>query len=179
MEEMTVGVLTAQYITEPASWVVYAEGQNDKIADIRPQDWANEAVDFRSREAGQLILDTMNELRVAFLPAEAEMVKNDQGTTKDVPDTSPAPEPVPGTPEAAPEAGLGDAEEILELIKLLLDDVDANGGEPTSEHTAALNEAEGLLKKAIDDIMGEAEAEMAEGKDVTAKLARIETLLNG
>jgi len=170
---LTIGPLTAQYITEPSSWVVYQEGHNERLADIRPHDWANESVDFCSREAAQLILETMNELRVAFLPQEAEMVKNDQGTTRDVPDTS----PVEGTCDAAPDAGLGDAEEILELIRLLLEDVDANGGNPTQEHMAALDECEAMFKKAIDELMDDAESDMAEGQDVTAKLARIDSLL--
>lgn len=175
MDEMTLGTLTAQFITEPASWVIYSEGQNERIADIRPEDWANEVVDFRTREAGQLILDTMNELRVAFLPAEAEMVKNDQGTTKDVPDT--APEPVAGTPESAPSAGTSDAEEILELIKMLLDDVEVDDAEVTEHHVALLADLESMMKVAIDKMMDEVEQDITTGKDVTAKLEAIEKIL--
>jgi hypothetical protein len=174
MEVLTLGPLTAQFINDPSSWRIYSEGKENLIADIRQHDWANDSVDFQSKAAGQLLLDTMSELRLAFLPRDAEMVKSDQGVTKDIPVNSP--EQGSTLPDLEPEqnAGLTDADEILELIKMLLDDVDTSGGEPTPEHIAAYNDAVSLYQKALSDFVDSIEIKAALNEDVTAELSTLE-----
>lgn len=175
--EITLGNLTAQFITDPVAWKVWAP--IGLVAECHPQDWCNEAVDFRSEEAGRVLLAGLQEVYADFT-TEGEMVKDDQGTTKDVPDTSP--ETPAATPEVADTNGDGQvsADEILAFIKELLDACEG-ASEAQPEIVEAIEELVGLHKQAVEceveKLLAQAEANAAQGLDVTATLARIEELL--
>jgi hypothetical protein len=137
--------LVAQYITEPKSWRVFAG--NREIADIHYADWANDEVDFSTKEAGLLLTSHLNDIRFAFEEkTEGEMVKSDQGIVKDVPDPSIKPE----YPDVSPNENQGNKEEIanevIQLMHELLSDAEANGA--TKEHVAAIEELEKIYYKA-------------------------------
>lgn len=179
--EFTLGNLTAQFIIEPEAWKVW--GPIGLVAECQRQDWCNEAVDFRSEEAGRVLLAGLNEVYADFTePVEAEMVKNDQGTTKDVPDTTQdtLPNGEPNRPVEAFDGTEVSAEEILTFIKELLEHCEGAGGtEP--EMIQALEELAGLHKQAVERevaaLVAKAEADAAKGLDVAATLARIEVLI--
>lgn len=179
--EITLGNLTAQFIVQPDAWKIW--GPIGLVAECQPQDWCNEAIDFRSEEAGRVLLAGLNEVYADFA-AEGEMVKNDQGITKDVPDTSlETPSPAPA-PEAEHEHnGDVEAQELLAFIKELLDKVEVEGHQAEPEIVEAIEELVGLHKQAIEReveaLLSKAEADAEQGLDVAATLARIETLLEG
>lgn len=178
--EITLGNMTAQFIVEPEAWKVWAP--IGLVAECHRQDWCNDAVDFRSEEAGRVLLAGLQEVYADFT-SEGEMVKNDQGTTKDVPDTATeTPAPAPTTPEAdAQGESHVSAEEILAFIKELLDKVESEGHQAEPEIVQAIEELVGLHKQAVEAeveaLIAQAEADAEKGLDVTATLARIEELL--
>jgi hypothetical protein len=176
--ELSLGILTAQFITDPTAWKVW--GPIGLVAECHPQDWCNDAVDFRSKEAGQMLLENLHEIYADFqAPVEAEMVKNDQGIVKDVPDTSP--ENI-SSPKSILEDNSGEvtAEEILSFIKELLDACESNP-EPDLQMVEAIENLVSMHKQAVEreleTLISKAEVDSKNGLDVTATLNRIESLI--
>jgi hypothetical protein len=124
--------LTAQYITQPASWHVFTK--NHLVAAVQKEDWANDDVDFESREAGALLLEHIGIVRAAFDDPE---IIDEQSSSKE--------------PESLPNADQGTSDAIAKEVLKLMDEVltEAETYGPNKATIAALDELEALYKSLI------------------------------
>ena len=81
------GALTLSLVETADSAVWQGWLKNDLVAQFEPSEWENPDVDFYSREAGQMLADTLSDAFaiVAEIDGEADMIKHPDGKTTDVP----------------------------------------------------------------------------------------------
>jgi len=169
-EILTSGRFTAQYINEPSEWRIFSQASSVPEAIIKPETWATEDVSFRSKEAGLLLLATINELQLGEEPdVEASMVKNDQGITKDVPTTE--------LPETIIEEFTDNEDDddltssLVELMHHILDKIEEDNGQD-EENYEMLDDCKALLAEQLLK-----KAEKTEDKKILAELiSQIEVL---
>ncbi len=156
---------------------------NQLVARIKYDDWQNPDVDFYSREAAQMLADTIKEVYAANLEAdidsEADMIKHPDGTTTDVPEDKE--DDIPSEDEAtkviiihlneliqkaknAHNAGL------YELESAFMNEADNFAAQVTSVHKESIqNEAPNLIYKAEELLL--------QGLDCTAEIEQAEDLM--